>query len=52
MGSIASVSPRFTARMLGLFYLLHVVIAGLAGFARHGILIGRDAAATAMNKQH
>ena len=49
MGSIAGVSPRFTARMAGLFYLLYVVIAGLAGFARRGILIGGDAAATATN---
>jgi hypothetical protein len=31
MGSIAGVSPRFTARMAGLFYLLSVMIAGLAG---------------------
>jgi hypothetical protein len=47
VGSIAGVSPRFTARMAGLFYLLYVVMAGIAGFARRGILIGGDAAATA-----
>jgi len=35
--------------MAGLFYLLYVVRAGLAGFARPGILIGGDAAATATN---
>jgi len=33
----------------GLVYLLYVVMAGLAGFARRGILIGGDAAATATN---
>jgi len=49
MGSISVISPRFTARMAGLFYLLYVVIAGLAGFARRGIFIGGDAAATATN---
>lgn len=49
MGSIAGASPRFAARMAALFYLLYVVLAGLAGFARRGILIGGDAAATATN---
>lgn len=49
MGWLAGVSPRFTARMTGLFYLLYVVIAVLAGFARRGILIAGDAAATATN---
>jgi hypothetical protein len=43
MGSIAGVSSRFTARMAGLFYSLYVVTAGLAGFARRGILIGGEA---------
>ena len=50
-GSIAGVSPRFSARLAGLFYLLYVVIAGLAGFARRRILIGGDASATATNLQ-
>jgi hypothetical protein len=49
MGSIAAVAPRFTARMTGLFYLLYVVIAVLAGFARHGLIVGGDASATATN---
>jgi hypothetical protein len=49
VGSRAGVSPRLTARMTGVFYLLYVVMAGLAGFARRGIFVGGDAAATATN---
>jgi hypothetical protein len=49
MGSIAGVSPRFTARMAGLFYLLYCAIAGLAVFARRGLVVSGDAAATATN---
>ncbi len=37
------------ARMAGVFYLLYVAIAGLAGFARRGIIVSGDAAATATN---
>jgi hypothetical protein len=49
MRSIAGASPRFTARMVSVFYLLYVVLAGLASFARHGIIIRGDAAATTTN---
>jgi len=49
MESIAAVSPRFTARMTGLFYLLYVVLASLAKFARRGLIVSRDPAATAIN---
>ena len=49
MRSIAGVSPRFTARMVALFYLLYCALSGLAIFARRGIIIGGDAAATATN---
>lgn len=47
--SIAAASPRFTARTAGLFYLLYVVMASLAGLARRGILIAGNAAATSTN---
>jgi hypothetical protein len=46
MGSIAGVSPRFTARMAGLFYLLYVVIAGLARLAKDPVARAIDAALT------
>jgi Domain of unknown function (DUF4386) len=49
MASIAAVSPRLTARMTGLFYLLYVVIAAVAGFARRGLIVGGNASATATN---
>jgi hypothetical protein len=49
MGSIVAVSPRFTARMTGLFYLLYVAIASLAKFARRGLIVGGNPAATAAN---
>jgi hypothetical protein len=49
MGSPSATSPRFMARMSGVFYLLYVAIAGLAGFARRGTIVGGDAAATATN---
>jgi hypothetical protein len=49
MGSIAAVSPRFTARMTGLFYLLYVALATLANFARRGLIVSGDPAATATN---
>jgi hypothetical protein len=42
-------APRFTARMTGFFYLVYVVLAGLAGVARRGIIIVSDATATATN---
>ena len=46
---IAEASPRFMARMAGTFYLLMAVAAGLAGFARRGLIVNGDAAATATN---
>jgi len=49
MGSIEAVRPGFTARMAGLSYLLYCVIAGLAMFARRGLIVSGDAAATATN---
>jgi hypothetical protein len=40
-------SPRLTARLGGLFYLLMFVSGGIATFARRGIIVPGDAAATA-----
>jgi len=42
-------SPRFTARMTGLFYLLMMLAGGMAAFARRGVIVAGDAAATASN---
>ncbi len=42
-------SPGLTARLAGLFYLLTFVTGGLAIFARHGLVVDGDAAATASN---
>lgn len=47
MGSIVDASPRFTARMAGLCYLLMFVSGGVAAFARRGLVVSGDAAATA-----
>lgn len=47
MERVAETSPRFTARLAGLFYLLTFVTGGLAIFARHGLVVDGDAAATA-----
>ena len=44
---VAESSPRFKARMAGLFYLLLFPIGGLAFFARSGLVVKGDAAATA-----
>jgi hypothetical protein len=49
MERIAETSPRFRARMAGVFYLLTFVTGGLAIFARHGLVVDGDAAATATN---
>ncbi len=46
---IAEASPRFEARLAGVFYLLTFVTGGLAIFARHGLVVDGDAAATATN---
>jgi Domain of unknown function (DUF4386) len=47
--SLAAASPRVTARMAGLCYLLMMVSGGLATLARRGLLVGGDAEATATN---
>jgi hypothetical protein len=49
MDSMTEASPRFIARMGGLFYALMVVSGILGGAARNGIIVGGDAAATATN---
>jgi hypothetical protein len=49
MKPIGDSSPRFTARMGGVFYLLMAVSGGLATFARRGLIVGGDAATTAAN---
>jgi uncharacterized protein DUF4386 len=42
-------SPRLTARIAGLFYLLMAVFGGAAGFARRGLIVAGDATVTAAN---
>ncbi|MDD5543263.1 MAG: DUF4386 domain-containing protein [Acidobacteriia bacterium] len=42
-------SPRFRARLAGVFYLLTFVTGGLAIFARHGLVVDENAPATATN---
>jgi hypothetical protein len=42
-------SPRLMARMAGGLWLLYVLMAGLAGFARRGLIISDEVAATASN---
>ena len=49
MGRIAEASPRFKARMAGFFYLLMFPVGGLAVFARRGLVVTGNAAATATN---
>jgi uncharacterized protein DUF4386 len=49
MEPIGEASPRFKARLAGVFYLLTFVTGGLAIFARHGLVVDGDAAATATN---
>jgi len=46
---MAEASPRLTARMAGALWLLYVSMSGLAGFARRGLVVGGQAAATATN---
>jgi Domain of unknown function (DUF4386) len=46
---IAETSPRFKARMAGGLWLLYVSMAGLADFARRGLVVNGEAAATATN---
>ena len=48
-GRIAEASPRYKARIAGAFYLLMMLAGGLALFARRGLILSGDAAATAAN---
>ncbi len=47
MERIAEASPSSLARMAGVFYLLTGLTGGLAVFARGGLVVNVDAAATA-----
>lgn len=49
MEPIAESSPRFRARMAGVFAVLMFVSGGIATFARRGLVVGGDAATTAAN---
>jgi hypothetical protein len=49
MESTEASSPRLLARMAGAFYLLMFVCGALGTFARRGIIVKGDAAATAAN---
>jgi hypothetical protein len=49
MESIAEGSPRFTARIAGLFYLLVFLTGGAALFVSGGLVVSGNAAATATN---
>ena len=46
---ITETSPRLKARMAGGLWLLYVLMAGLADFARRGLIVSGEAAATATN---
>jgi hypothetical protein len=46
---ITETSPRLMARMAGGWWLLYVSLAGLADFARRGLIVSGEAAATATN---
>ena len=46
---IADLSPRKTARMAGLFYLIFILTTALASVVRSRIIVSGDAAATANN---
>src|SRR5438067_8297578 len=47
MGRIEETSPRFKARMAGLFYLLTILTGGLGFYVGSRFLVSGDAAATA-----
>lgn len=49
--STGTLSPRLTARMAGLFYLLMSVFGEAANLARRGLIVSGDATATAVNIQ-
>ncbi len=49
MERIAEASPRFKARIAGVFYLLTFLIGVVAFFASGRLIVAGDAAATATN---
>ena len=49
LGEIADLSPRRTARMAGLFYLIFILTTVLATYVRSRFIVSGDAAATANN---
>jgi hypothetical protein len=49
LGEIADQSPRRTARMAGLFYLIFILMFAFASYLRSRIIVSGDAAATANN---
>jgi hypothetical protein len=49
MERIAETSPRLMARIAGGLWLLYVLMAGLAGSSRRGLMVNGEAAATATN---
>jgi hypothetical protein len=48
-GRVKEAAPRLTARIAGIFYLLMMLAGGLSLFARRGLIVSGDAAATATN---
>ena len=48
-GRVAELSPRVKARVVGALWLLYVAMSGVAGFARRGLVVSGEAAATATN---
>ena len=46
---IADLSPRKTARMAGIFYLIFILTTVLASYVRGNIIVSGDAMATANN---
>lgn len=49
MYRVKEASPRLRSRIAGAFYLLMILAGGLALFARRGLIVSGDAAATATN---
>jgi len=49
IGQVADQSPRKTARMAGLFYLIFILTTVLATYIRGGFIVSGDAVATANN---
>src|SRR4051812_18284667 len=51
MNPTGTSSPRFIARVAGVFYLLMAILGGAANLARRGLLVSGDATATAIEIQ-